>query len=210
MGLFDRSFFKSPKPVYLWIHDGEIEIRDASHLWGKDTFETPQIIREELGDEEIKVACIGPAGENQVTYAAIIVDRFRAAGRAGGGTVMGSKNLKAIAVKGTKVVPIVQDEPFTKAAKVAYKMAIEKEGSGREKLICDDLTTSLFSGIAHYFNPKITLIPYSSSFHLSMIHHFLLFNLSKSIIFPASVPSGILFFPRLYCLSSSLNICFSK
>lgn len=119
---------KSRLPVYLYIDNDKVEFKDARPLWGKDTYVTDQAILTELKDQDIKVACIGPAGENQVTYAAIIVDRFRAAGRAGGGTVMGSKNLKAIAVKGTKAVPIVQDEPFMKAAKAAYKLAVEKEG----------------------------------------------------------------------------------
>jgi len=118
---------KSQLPVYLYIENDKVEFKDARALWGKDTYATDQAILTELKDQDVKVACIGPAGENQVTFAAIIVDRFRAAGRRGGGTVMGSKNLKAIAVKGTKVVPIAHDEPFMKAAKAAYKLALEKE-----------------------------------------------------------------------------------
>src|SRR3989304_2069985 len=90
----------SPKPVYLWVYDGEIEIRDASHLWGKDTFETPQIIREELDDEEIKVACIGIAGENLVRLANIRTGPKNSAGGTGTGCIAGSKKLKAIAVRG--------------------------------------------------------------------------------------------------------------
>ena len=90
----------SSKPVYLWIHDGEVEIKDASHLWGKDTFETPQIIREELGDEEIKVACIGIAGENLVKLANFRTGLKNTAGRTGTGCIAGSKKLKAIAVRG--------------------------------------------------------------------------------------------------------------
>jgi aldehyde:ferredoxin oxidoreductase len=118
---------KSRLPVYLYIDNDKVEFKDARPIWGKDTYATDQAILTELKDQDVKVACIGPAGENQVTYAAIIVDRFRAAGRTGGGAVMGSKNLKAIAVKGTKVVPIAQDEPFMKAAKASYKLALEKE-----------------------------------------------------------------------------------
>jgi len=118
---------KSRLPVYLDIDNDKVEFKDARPIWGKDTNATEQAIITELKDQDVKVASIGPAGEHQVSYGCIIVDRFRAAGRCGGGAVMGSKNLKAIAVKGTKVVPIVQDEPFMKAAKAAYKLGAEKE-----------------------------------------------------------------------------------
>jgi len=92
---------KAENPVYLWIHDGEMELRDARHLWGQDSFETQKLIREELGDEEIKVACIGPAGENLVRYANIRTGLKNTGGRSGVGCIWGSKNLKAIAVRGT-------------------------------------------------------------------------------------------------------------
>ena len=97
---------KAIKPVYLWIKDGEIEIRDASHLWGRDCFETPSLIRKELGDDEIKVVCIGLAGENLVKFANIRIGLKNTGGRTGLGTVMGSKNLKAIAVRGSLDLPI--------------------------------------------------------------------------------------------------------
>jgi aldehyde:ferredoxin oxidoreductase len=92
---------KAEKPSYLWIHDGNIEILDASHLWGKDTFETQSIIRSDHGDEEIKSLVIGVAGENLVRFANIRTGMKNSAGRTGMGCVMGSKNLKAIAVRGT-------------------------------------------------------------------------------------------------------------
>jgi len=92
---------KSEKPSYLWIHDGEIEILDANHLWGKDTFETQSIIRSDHGDEEIKSLVIGKAGENLVRFANIRTGMKNSAGRTGMGCVMGSKNLKAIATRGT-------------------------------------------------------------------------------------------------------------
>ena len=91
---------KSENPVYLWIDDGKVEIRDAKHLWGKTTGECQKLIQEELGDRSIRVAQIGVAGENQVRYSCIINDLSHAAGRTGMGAVMGSKNLKAIAVRG--------------------------------------------------------------------------------------------------------------
>jgi aldehyde:ferredoxin oxidoreductase len=90
----------SKKPVYLWVHDGEIEIKDAAHLWGKDTFETQQMIREEQDDEEIKIGCIGIAGENLVRLANFRTGPKDAAGRTGTGCIAGSKKLKAIAVRG--------------------------------------------------------------------------------------------------------------
>ncbi|MGD8738292.1 MAG: aldehyde ferredoxin oxidoreductase C-terminal domain-containing protein, partial [Anaerolineae bacterium] len=96
--------------VYLWIQDGEVEIRSAEHLWGLLTAPTQAAIREELDDERVRVAQIGPAGENLVRYAAIIHDVNRAAGRNGLGALMGSKNLKAVAVRGTGQVP-VSDRP---------------------------------------------------------------------------------------------------
>jgi len=91
---------KADDPVYLWVHDDEAEIRDASHLWGKDTGDAQRIIRKELGDERVRVALIGPGGENLVRYACVIVDLKDAAGRTGMGAVMGSKNLKAVAIRG--------------------------------------------------------------------------------------------------------------
>jgi len=91
---------KAEKPVYLWIHDGEADTRDAGHLWGKSTKESQQAIRAELGDRLIRTAQIGPGGERQVRFACIINDLKDAAGRTGMGAVMGSKNLKAIAVRG--------------------------------------------------------------------------------------------------------------
>jgi aldehyde:ferredoxin oxidoreductase len=101
---FDAYVIKgrSAKPVYLWIHDGEAELRDASHLWGTDqpTGEIQAAIQQELGDPKIEVLQIGPAGEKGVRFAAIINMSNRANGRTGMGAVMGSKNLKAVAVRG--------------------------------------------------------------------------------------------------------------
>jgi aldehyde:ferredoxin oxidoreductase len=108
---------RADHPVYLWIHDREVEVRDATHLWGKDTFDTHDEIRSEVGSsgrrgQEAGVACIGPAGEKLVRYAAIMVDGKdgRAVGRSGLGAVMGSKNLKAIAVRGTQTFPIADEQ----------------------------------------------------------------------------------------------------
>jgi aldehyde:ferredoxin oxidoreductase len=104
---------KSPKPVYLWVYDGEASIRDAGHLWGKNTKETQETIRAEMGDNKVRVALIGPGGENLVKYANIMHDLGDAAGRNGMGAVMGSKNLKAIAVRGNKAPSVVNPSGVT-------------------------------------------------------------------------------------------------
>ncbi len=101
---------KAEKPVYLWIHNDEVEIRDADHLWGKDTWETEVRIREDLGDPEVKTLCIGPAGENLVKYAVLVGSHNRVAGRCGAGCVAGFKKLKAIAVRGTKEIAVHDSE----------------------------------------------------------------------------------------------------
>ena len=91
---------KAAEPVYLWLHEGQVEFRDARHLWGKITGDAEKLIREELGDDKIQVMQIGPGGEKLVRFACIINMSNRANGRTGMGAVMGSKNLKAIAVQG--------------------------------------------------------------------------------------------------------------
>ncbi len=96
---------QSPKPVYLWIKDDQAELRDASHLWGLPTKETTEKVHAELSDRLIRLAMIGPGGERLVRYACIMNGTKDAAGRTGLGAVMGSKKLKAIAVRGTQPVP---------------------------------------------------------------------------------------------------------
>lgn len=105
----------APKPSYLYIYDDHVEVRDAAHYWGKGVSFTEDGLREELGIPGLRVSCIGPAGENLVKFACIMNDKHRAAGRSGVGTVMGSKNLKAIAVRGTGGVEIAEPEAFMKA-----------------------------------------------------------------------------------------------
>jgi aldehyde:ferredoxin oxidoreductase len=114
---------RAPAPVYLWIHNDQVELRPAGHLWGQtDTYETQTRIRAEVGQPQAKVACIGQSGENGVVFAAIMSDHGRAAGRTGMGALMGSKNLKALAVRGNL--------PLSFAAEKAYKelrVAVNKE-----------------------------------------------------------------------------------
>jgi aldehyde:ferredoxin oxidoreductase len=104
---------KSPKPVYLFLHDGKAEIKDASKLWGKTTKETEDAIRDENNDKRIRIASIGPGGENLIKFACIINDLKEAAGRGGTGAVMGSKNLKAVAARGTQAPEAARPEAFT-------------------------------------------------------------------------------------------------
>jgi len=118
---------QSSRPVYLWIHDGEAELRDASHLWGLDTWQTEIALRRELGDPNVRVALIGPAGENLVRGACLITDRARAAGRGGAGAVMGSKRLKAVAVRGTGELAPANREAFLREVERCNRKLMESK-----------------------------------------------------------------------------------
>ena len=104
------------KPVYLYINNGKAEIRDAAHLWGKDSFETEDILRGELG-KDVEVACIGPSGEKVALIAAVMNNKGRAAGRSGLGAVMGSKKLKAIVLKGSMKIPVADEKKASEMRK---------------------------------------------------------------------------------------------
>ncbi len=108
---------KAEKPVYLWIDDDAIQLLDASNVWGKSPFETEDAIKGEIGDYYVRVASIGLAGEKQSKIACIINEKTRAAGRTGLGAVMGSKNLKAIAVRGTNDIVVAKPEEFIEMVK---------------------------------------------------------------------------------------------
>ena len=115
---------KAEKPIYIWIKDGEVRFRDAGKLWGTQTSDCQQIIRDDLHDQNVRVACIGPAGERLSKIACIINER-RAAGRKGLGAVMGAKNLKAIAVRGSGTLDIASPEKF-KSARAAMLKAMKE------------------------------------------------------------------------------------
>jgi aldehyde:ferredoxin oxidoreductase len=108
------------RPVYLWIDDDRVELRDAGHLWGRLTHDTEDAIREELRDERIRVASIGPAGEKLVRFACIQADYHREFGRGGAGAVMGAKKLKAIAVRGTGHVGVADGASLARLAEEVY------------------------------------------------------------------------------------------
>jgi aldehyde:ferredoxin oxidoreductase len=123
----------SEKPVWLSIEGGKPPaLHDASQLWGLDTYETQDRLRQELGDQKVRVASIGAAGENLVLYAAIMNDHGRAAGRTGLGAVMGSKKLKAIAVRGNQRVPLADQALFRQTAKEAIQ------------IVKDDISTQVY------------------------------------------------------------------
>jgi aldehyde:ferredoxin oxidoreductase len=125
---------KASKPVYLWVHDGEANIKDAAHLWGKDSLDTQEAIRAELSDKRIHVAMIGPAGENLVRFACIMEGCHDAAGRGGMGAVMGSKNLKAIAVRGHALPPVADMEKIKEIRQQFLRPygVLSIEGTGNE------------------------------------------------------------------------------
>jgi aldehyde:ferredoxin oxidoreductase len=123
---------KADKPVYLYISDTEVSIKDAGHLWGKYTKETQDTIRAEQGDERIAACLIGPAGENMVKYACVMSGLHDALGRGGAGAVMGSKNLKAVAVRGHRL-PKIADNNHLKEIRqemVSRKSPLSEYGTG--------------------------------------------------------------------------------
>ncbi len=120
---YDQITFygRASKPVYLWINGDQVELRDASHLWGLTTREIHQQLVKELGDREIREFCIGPAGENLVRFAKIFANVTRSGGKGGMGAVWGSKNLKAVAIRGTGSVRIAQPREFLQSARQCYE-----------------------------------------------------------------------------------------
>jgi len=115
---------KAEKPTYVWIKDGKVQFRSAKKIWGMKTTDTQQIIKNELNDQNVRIACIGPAGENQIKIASII-NEWRAMGRKGLGAVMGSKNLKAIAIRGKGKVSVA-DKDKLKAARGEFTKAMKE------------------------------------------------------------------------------------
>jgi len=140
---------RAEAPVYLWIKDGGVEIHSAAHLWGLKTAPAQRAIRDELGDNRVRVAQIGPAGENQVLFSAVMHDINRAAGRNGLGAVMGSKNLKAVAVRGTMNVPVAKRKQVAGVAKwlgANYKTEAAWAAAGIGRGTQDSLTGLAYAG----------------------------------------------------------------
>lgn len=120
---------RAPHPVYLALRNGEAELRDARALWGRTTWDAEEAIRNELGDERVRVACIGPAGENLCAQACVIVDRGRAAGW-GAGAILGAKNLKAIAVRGSQPIQLADPQGFWKYNQSLLQLVARSRASG--------------------------------------------------------------------------------
>lgn len=136
---------KADKPVYISINNEQVEIKDASALWGKDTYIVPALLREELDDPEVRVLCIGPAGENLVRYAVVQGGIGDGAGRTGMGAVMGSKGLKAIAIRGTRGVKLANPAEYLARSQELYWQimkqpdAIEFKNYGMSRIVDESL-----------------------------------------------------------------------
>jgi aldehyde:ferredoxin oxidoreductase len=128
---------KSKNPIYLYIHDEIIEFKDAIDIWGKSTYESQSYLKEKINNDKIRVATIGIAGENLVKYAGIINDEGRAIGRSGMGAIMGSKNLKAIAIHGTKKIKIADN--------TIGKQLLKEEADFKRKDLLKTLVPFLFT-----------------------------------------------------------------
>jgi aldehyde:ferredoxin oxidoreductase len=123
---------QSEKPVYLLIQDDKAELRDAGHLWGKSAWETDDIIHQTHQDPQMRIACIGRTAENGCLFAAVMNDRHRAAGRSGVGTVMATKNLKAVAVRGTLGIGNIEDpDAFMKTTNAGKAVLAENAVTGQ-------------------------------------------------------------------------------
>lgn len=135
----------SPEPAYLWVEDGRAELRPAEKFWGLDTYESRDAVGAEVGKPGVRVASIGPAGERQIPFALILCDHGRVAGRTGMGAVMGSKQLKAIAVKGSGQVPVVDFDAYNQARSKANRAL-------REENLSDMFRSLGTAGGADYFD----------------------------------------------------------
>jgi len=118
---------QSPEPVAVVIRDDDVQFRDASHLWGRSVYDTETALRNELGDPCVRVASIGPAGERLVKFACVSNDYSRQIGRGGVGAVLGSKRVKAIAVRGTRVLPVADPDAFMAAVDAAIEQIFQNE-----------------------------------------------------------------------------------
>ena len=137
---------KAEEPIYLWIEDGQLEARKAAHLWGKDTYETQEIIKQEINRTGIHVACVGPAAENRILFAGIYCDHGRTAGRTGLGAVMASKNLKAIAVRGKNQLPLVHSGRYA-ALRSESNRGLKQDNEAR---VLHELGTSSAADYSEY------------------------------------------------------------
>lgn len=138
---------RAVNPAYLFIADDRIEVRDAGHLWGRDIWETTAAIRDELGDNAVQVAAIGPAGENLVKYATVACNNARMCGRTGMGCLFGSKQLKAIAVRGTRRLTVADPPAYAKLCKELDKHIVEHPEYAKRQNLGSTLLMKALQGI---------------------------------------------------------------
>jgi aldehyde:ferredoxin oxidoreductase len=140
---------RAARPVYLYINNDQVEVRDARHLKGLDVHQTQRTIKAELGDEDIQVACIGPAGENLVVCAMVVTDIDNSASKRGMGAVMGSKNLKAVAVRGTHGLKINDPKAFKALFDDHYSELTKGQARGWGKVFHEEnFARSMMDGYA--------------------------------------------------------------
>ena len=137
----------SPEPVWLWVDNGRAELRPAAHLWGKGVYEVDELLKQEVSDPYVRTAIIGQAGENLVRFAAIMIDKGAAAGRTGVGTVMGSKRLKGIAVRGNQDMKVMDPQRFFQLVQEAHHLADGDPQTTDGRLHGTHRLIALFDGI---------------------------------------------------------------
>jgi aldehyde:ferredoxin oxidoreductase len=152
---------RAREPVYLWIDEGRLEVRSAAHLWGKDTYETQALIKEEVGRKNARVAVIGQAGERGVLYAGIFCDHGRTAGRTGLGAVMGAKNLKAVAVYGKKgILPLARSGVYT-GIRSASNRALKQDNQSQ---VMHELGTASAANYSEYLGAMPSMYYHQGGF----------------------------------------------
>ena len=153
---------KAESPVYLYIHDGTAELRDASSVWGKTTYETEEVLREQLGDDRIEIAAIGPAGENLVRGSGIVIDCAKSAGGSGVGCIMGDKKLKALVARGHGAITVAEPERFLNAVNTALRKVKDSpmyESWTKEGIIATDYAETLMDLFTFYRNGQDDIMP---------------------------------------------------
>lgn len=153
---------RSEKPVYVWIKDDKVEFRDASKVWGMTTLAAKELLREET-DERARIAMIGPAGERLVKISAIVTDDMRTASRGGGGAVMGSKNLKAMVVKGSKRPAIYDEKAFDEAVKEQIETYHKNPGFEHFRSLGTDGVVYLFYTMGHFPTYNFKQLPFEGA-----------------------------------------------
>jgi len=152
---------KATEPVYLWINEGKLEVRKAAHLWGRDTYDTQSLIKEEVGRKGARIATIGEAGERGVLYAGIFCDHGRTAGRTGLGAVMGAKNLKAVAVYGKKgILPLARSGMYA-GVRSASNRALKQDNQTQ---VMHELGTASAANFSEYMGAMPSKYYHQGSF----------------------------------------------